>query len=88
MAGSKRTVRLHNGYLDNTPYSATTVTGSLLAIAHRAPHSTALQRERECTTFAELVELGEHVAAGLAAQGISRGDRVAVWLPNCAEWLA
>ncbi|QFT62700.1 Long-chain-fatty-acid--CoA ligase [Roseivivax sp. THAF30] len=27
-------------------------------------------------------------AAWLRAQGIERGDRIALWLPNCADWLA
>jgi fatty-acyl-CoA synthase len=35
-------------------------------------------------------ELGDRVnafAAGLLALGLDRGDRVAIWAPNCAEWV-
>src|SRR2546423_1830941 len=35
-------------------------------------------------------ELGERVtgvAAALIASGVTAGDRVAVWVPNCAEWV-
>jgi fatty-acyl-CoA synthase len=37
-------------------------------------------------TYAALdVAVGE-LARGLLARGISRGDRVGIWAPNCAEW--
>ncbi|MCW4602873.1 acyl--CoA ligase [Janibacter indicus] len=38
-------------------------------------------------TFADLEERSRRVAAGLLQRGIRRGDRVAVALPNHAEWL-
>ncbi len=38
-------------------------------------------------TFAELAErIAEATRAAMAA-GVSRGDRVALWAPNCAEWI-
>ncbi|CPM32188.1 acyl-CoA synthetase [Bordetella pertussis] len=27
------------------------------------------------------------LAGGLAALGVCRGERVALWLPNCAHWV-
>ena len=39
-------------------------------------------------TYAEFDVLGRKTAAWLTAQGIGRGDRVAVWLVNRIEWLA
>lgn len=35
---------------------------------------------------AELAAGSAHVAQALTALGIGRGDRLAVWLPNCPEW--
>jgi len=36
----------------------------------------------------DLRRRADDVAAGLLALGIERGDRVAIWAPNCSEWLA
>ncbi len=38
-------------------------------------------------TFAELNARAARVAGGLSELGIGAGDRVALWLPNCPEWL-
>jgi acyl-CoA synthetase (AMP-forming)/AMP-acid ligase II len=38
-------------------------------------------------SFADLAREARRVAAGLRALGVSRGDTLAVWLPNCYEWL-
>jgi fatty-acyl-CoA synthase len=38
-------------------------------------------------TYAELGAAVDRVARGLLAAGIERGDRVAIWAPNCAEWV-
>lgn len=38
-------------------------------------------------TFAELRTAVDHLALGLLARGIERGDRVGIWAPNCAEWV-
>lgn len=38
-------------------------------------------------TFAELVHRIRCAAGAFADLGIARGDRVAVWAPNCAEWI-
>jgi fatty-acyl-CoA synthase len=37
-------------------------------------------------TWAELDRDVEALAIGLARAGITRGDRVGIWAPNCAEW--
>ncbi len=37
-------------------------------------------------TWAELAAEVDRIASGLLAQGISKGDRVGIWAPNCAEW--
>jgi len=37
-------------------------------------------------TYAEFVAAVETVARGLMGRGISKGERVGIWAPNCAEW--
>jgi fatty-acyl-CoA synthase len=37
-------------------------------------------------TFSELAARADRLAAGLLALGLSPGDRVGIWSPNCAEW--
>ncbi|WP_373121391.1 FadD3 family acyl-CoA ligase [Mycobacterium marinum] len=38
-------------------------------------------------TFTELTDRVRRAAGAFAAMGIDRGDRVAVWAPNSAEWI-
>jgi len=38
-------------------------------------------------TFTGLVERVRHAAGAFAAAGIDKGDRVAIWAPNSAEWI-
>ncbi|WAX58444.1 AMP-binding protein [Jatrophihabitans cynanchi] len=38
-------------------------------------------------TYSELSAEVDGVARGLIARGVSRGDRVGIWAPNCAEWV-
>jgi 2-furoate---CoA ligase len=58
---------------------------SLLAAAERTPEAEALAGESERLTYAGLRERAARVAAGLAAQGVSPGDRVACVLANEPE---
>ena len=37
-------------------------------------------------TYAELAAEVDALALGLLAAGITKGDRVGIWAPNCAEW--
>jgi fatty-acyl-CoA synthase len=46
----------------------------------------------ECATgrrldYRELGEAVDRLARGLMAAGITRGDRVGIWAPNCTEWV-
>lgn len=36
--------------------------------------------------FAELLERSDAFAAGLLALGLTPGDRIGIWAPNCVEW--
>src|ERR1700749_5148364 len=37
-------------------------------------------------SYAELNAEVDALALGLLAAGITKGDRVGIWAPNCAEW--
>lgn len=37
-------------------------------------------------TWADLGAEVDRVATGLVAHGFSKGDRIGIWAPNCAEW--
>lgn len=57
-------------------------------IAHQAqkqPEATALLTASACWSYAKLAEEVEVMAQGLAALGLARGERVALWLPKSAE---
>ena len=41
----------------------------------------------ERLSWHDLKRRSDEVAAGLLALGVERGDRVAIWAPNCVEWL-
>ena len=38
-------------------------------------------------SYAELAAEVDALALGLLAAGITKGDRVGIWAPNCAEWV-
>jgi fatty-acyl-CoA synthase len=38
-------------------------------------------------SYAELGAAVDRLASGLLGAGIGKGDRVAIWAPNCAEWV-
>src|ERR1700738_5436957 len=38
-------------------------------------------------TFSELTDRIRRAAGAFAAAGIEKGDRVAIWAPNSAEWI-
>jgi acyl-CoA synthetase (AMP-forming)/AMP-acid ligase II len=52
------------------------------AAALRHPERLALTVPEGRLTYGDLAERSDRAAAGLAASGIARGDRVAVLLPN------
>jgi fatty-acyl-CoA synthase len=71
------------------PLLETTIGAALEAIIRRVPHRDALISRHQHLRWSYL-EFGHRVdalAAGLTALGLSPGDRVGVWAPNCAEWV-
>ena len=53
--------------------------------AERTPDKVALICEGRRLTYAEIEAQANRLAHGLLSAGVTRGDRVAVWLPNSVE---
>ena len=70
------------------PMDPFTLTGLLERQCVERPSELAFIEGERTYTYAELHLLAGRAKAWLAAQGIGRGDRVAVWLVNRSEWLA
>ncbi|MDI5929682.1 AMP-binding protein [Rhizobium leguminosarum] len=61
---------------------------TLYGLVENAPsHATCLRFGGSDVTYGDLRERVQRVAGGLQNNGLRRGDTVAVWLPNVAEWL-
>ena len=55
--------------------------------AVREPGKVAFSDPRRSITYGELNEATHNLATHLRANGLNDGDRVAIWLPNCVEWV-
>ena len=53
--------------------------------ARERPRAHALRDSRRRLTWSELLSWADVLAADLHRAGVKRGQRVSVWLPNCAE---
>ncbi len=56
--------------------------------ADRRPDAEAVVDGDIRLTYGELAQATLDVTRGLMASGVARGDRVAVWAPNSAQWIA
>jgi fatty-acyl-CoA synthase len=54
---------------------------------HGAGDAVIFAPTREHLSWHTLKRRSDDVAAGLLALGVTRGDRVGIWAPNCVEWL-
>jgi acyl-CoA synthetase (AMP-forming)/AMP-acid ligase II len=55
--------------------------------ARRHPEREALVDGDTRLTYGELAEAVDRYARAFVAAGTAAGDRVAIWAPNCAEWM-
>ena len=55
--------------------------------AQRNPEATALIHGSETISYANLQTRIHRLAANLTKLGITKGDRVGIWLPNVPEWI-
>jgi len=69
------------------PVSVTTLGDMLVAAAQRRPDSVAVAFPERRATAAALLDGAVHMARGLHALGVRRGDRVGIVAPNCMEYV-
>src|SRR5258706_344520 len=69
------------------PYHDLTVEALLRALARELPDREALITNNVRWTFAELDRRADIVARSIAALGVRKGDRAAVWATNRPEWV-
>jgi long-chain acyl-CoA synthetase len=69
------------------PYPDRTLVDELAAGARDRPDHPAIRFKGKTITYAELDALSDAFGAALASLGVRRGDRVAVVLPNCPQFL-
>lgn len=60
---------------------------NLRVSAERYPEKTALWHYGRELTYRELHTQATHLAGHLAAQGVGKGDRVALWMQNSPAWV-
>jgi long-chain acyl-CoA synthetase len=69
------------------PYPNLSVFGMLEASARKHPQAPALAWFGRKITYAELLKEVERCSAALAAMGVGKGDRVALVMPNCPQYV-
>ncbi|MEP6507020.1 MAG: AMP-binding protein [Gemmatimonadales bacterium] len=69
------------------PYPQRTLLNYLSENAEKWPTRPALFFKGATTTYAELEKSSSRLAAGLVSLGVRRGDRVAILLPNCPQFI-
>ena len=72
--------------MSECPFPDATAYGMLAAVAGRHGEREAIAFGDERITFAALRARVHVFAAGLAALGLARGDRLGIWLPNRPLW--
>src|SRR5271156_2721271 len=71
-----------------TPLLGDTIGGNFDVTVRAFADRTALvdRSSGQRWTYAELAADVDALALGLLEMGVSKGDRVGIWAPNCAEW--
>jgi long-chain acyl-CoA synthetase len=69
------------------PYPERTLVDVVSDAAHQRPDHTALFFQGARLTCGEVDHLSNALAAALVALGVQKGDRVALILPNCPQWV-
>jgi long-chain acyl-CoA synthetase len=69
------------------PYADLTLVDLVRQRAEERPDAVALRFEGATTTYRQLLEQAQAFACALEERGVKRGDRVALLLPNCPQFL-
>src|SRR6202521_3316825 len=69
------------------PYPNRTLVDYLADAARERPRHPALLFKGAKVTYRELERLSDACAAGFSSLGVKRGDRVALLLPNCPQFV-
>ncbi len=69
------------------PYPERTLTDYLGDAARERPDSPAIHFKGATLTFGDIARLSDACAVGLASIGVRAGDRVALLLPNCPQFV-
>lgn len=64
-----------------------TIPQMVLSAADRFGHAEAIVDGSQRLSFIDLADRVRTAAGALVAAGIGKGDRVAIWAPNSAEWI-
>lgn len=64
-----------------------TLTELLNSAVKRFRNEISLQFENESWTYKEAQEISEKLASSLFEQGLEKGDRLSIMLPNCAQYV-
>ncbi len=56
-------------------------------IVENQPGNPALVFKNQHISYRQLLENARLLAKGLLALGVSRGDKIAIWMGNCPEWI-
>ena len=64
-----------------------TIPAAARATAERLPDKVGLIEGGRSWTFAEIYRDARAAASAYLARGIGKGDIVAIWAPNCREWI-
>ena len=65
----------------------TTIPGLVFLQAERRPDALAIQDGVKSWTYSELAHDVRKTAGAIKSKAIGKGDRFAIWAPNCAEWI-
>ena len=64
-----------------------TVPRLLADVAQRLPDAEAVADGPLRLTYAQLAAAAQELSRALMASGVEKGDRIAIWAPNCAQWI-
>ncbi|HXH09934.1 MAG TPA: AMP-binding protein [Alphaproteobacteria bacterium] len=78
---------IHSPFLSLEPYPEVTLHHMLAQAAAKAPERAALiTAEGQMLTYRRLFQAARSLARSLQERGVGRGDRVAIYSPNCLEY--